>query len=186
MLNMVATNAIVSPGYDGNPAVRFHSGEKNFQAVNFRIGIRVYDSKAKDNHRWINFKVKGRGEICDRIKKMKLKEGSHINLVAQYDEETWEDKKTKEMRTSPVLILQTIEFCSNSGIQQKEEQTGAPPNQSSRANSDQPQGLGQGAAPESKPTSGAQQRPEPPFMPDNFTGYENYGGFGGGGNPYFP
>ena len=84
------------------------------------------------------------------------------------------------------MILQTIEFCSNSGIQQKEEQTGAPPNQSSRANSDQPQGLGHGAAPESEPTSGAQQRPEPPFMPDNFTGYENYGGFGGGGNPYFP
>ena len=60
--------------------------------------------------------------MCERIKRMKLKEGSYINIVARYDEETWETKDTHETRTGVVLYLDEIEYAS-SGNGQKNGQT---------------------------------------------------------------
>lgn len=192
MLNMIVTNAVVSKGYDGNPPIRYYTGENGFQTASFRIGKRVYDSKAQDKHRWLNFNVKVYGEACERIKRMKLKEGSFINLVARYDEESWEDKKTKETRTAPLLILQEIEYSSTGGDKSKNDQSGdnaaansTPPNQAAA-----PQGAGQGYPSESQgqqyssapgPNSSVPQGQGPLPMPGNFTGFEGFGGQ----NPYF-
>ena len=183
MLKLIITEAVVSKGYNDDPAVRYFSSnsENTGQVANFRIGKRVYDSKAENNHRWLNFTVKAFGDMCERVKRMKLKEGSYINIIARYDEETWETKDTHETRTGVVLYLDEIEYAS-SGNGQKNGQTssdgtapqggGAPaPQSGAPAPQSQPQGHPQGQTP-----------PAPDPMPGGFTGYES---FGDAGNPFF-
>lgn len=77
MLKVLATQVVVSRGYDGAAAIKF--SEKG-DAVRFRIGKKVYDPNAENNARWINLAVKGFGPICERIKKMQLKDGSFVKL----------------------------------------------------------------------------------------------------------
>ena len=96
---------------------------------------------------------------------MKLKEGSYINVIARYDEESWVDKNTQETKTGVVLILEEVEF-SGSGSGQKA-------GQSSPVGDTGPQGQ--------QPMQGQPPQSGAP-MPGNFTGYE---GFGGTENPYF-
>lgn len=195
MLKMIVTDAVVSKGFDNNPAIRFYNGENGFQSATFRIGKRVYDSKAEKNHRWINLTVKGFGEVCERIKKMKLKEGSFINLIARYDEETWDDN-SGEKRTAPVLYLDEIEYCSSGGNGQKNGQNSASGSGTPAAGASGtgpapsapqgqpyppiPQGMPYPGAPQGAPygqppQAGAAQQ-TPPSMPGNFTGFENFGG----------
>ena len=175
MLKMIITEAVVSKGYDGAPAIRFYDGDGSSQIANFRVGKRVYDSKADNNHRWLNFNVKAFGDVCERIKRMKLKEGSYINLTARYDEETWETKDTHESRTGVVLYLDEIEYAS-SGNGQKNGQASS--------GGTAPQDGGTPAAQNGGPASQNQPQgqPAPDPMPSGFTGYE---GFGGAGNPFF-
>ena len=168
MLKMIITEAVVSKGYDGAPAIRFYDGDGSNQIANFRIGKRVYDSKAENNHRWLNFNVKAFGDVCERIKRMKLKEGSYINLTARYDEETWETKDTHETRTGAVLYLDEIEYAGGGG--QKNGQNGAG-NSAAQNN---------GGTPAPQPQGQPPQPAEP--MPGGFTGFENFGGVE---NPFF-
>ncbi len=74
MLKMMITDAVVSKGYNGDPAIRYFDVEGGGQIASFRIGKRLYDSKAPDNHRWLNFNVKASKNMCERIKRMKLKD----------------------------------------------------------------------------------------------------------------
>lgn len=173
MLKMIITEAVVSKGYDGAPAIRFYDGEGGSQIANFRIGKRVYDSKADNNHRWVNLNVKAFGDVCERIKRMKLKEGSYINIIARYDEETWTVKDTNETRTGAVLYLEDIEYA-NSGNGQKTGQTGS--------GDSTPQGGGTPASQGQQPSQGQQAPQAPAPMPGSFTGFEN---FGGAENPFF-
>lgn len=78
MLKVFATQVVISRGYDGAAAIKF--SEKG-DAVRFRIGKKVYDPNAENNARWVNLAVKGFGPICERIKKMQLKDGSFVNLT---------------------------------------------------------------------------------------------------------
>ena len=119
MLKVFGTQVVISRGYDGAAAIKF--SEKG-DAVRFRIGKKVYDSNAADNTRWINMAVKGFGPICERIKKMQLKEGSFVNFVGRLDEDVWEDSQTKEKKSVTVIILDEIEYASG-GSRPKENQT---------------------------------------------------------------
>ena len=56
MLAVLITGAVVSKGYQEEPAVKFSD---NGKAVWFRVGKKVYDSQAEDNRRWVNLNVKG-------------------------------------------------------------------------------------------------------------------------------
>ena len=108
MFKVFATEAVISKGYDGAPALRF---SENGDSVRFRIGMKVYDSRAENNSRWINISVKAFKGLCERIKKMQLKEGSRINLIGRLDEDTWEDRETHEQRSTMVIILDEVEYC---------------------------------------------------------------------------
>lgn len=168
MLKLIVTDATVSKGYGDNPALRFFDGERG-SSVQFRIGKRVYDSRCEDNRRWINLNVKAFGDICQRIKKMKLKEGSFVNIIGRYDEDIEEPKEPGEKpRRFPVVIVEDIEYCY-SGSGQKNDQNGA------QGASDQ----GQSTAPDQ---SQGQSSPPPASMPGNFTGFE---GLYSGENPFF-
>ena len=180
MLKMIITEAVVSKGYDNAPGIRFFDSEGGGQIANFRIGKRVYDSKAPDNHRWLNFTVKAFGDVCERIKRMKLKEGSYINLVARYDEETWTVRDSGETRTGAVLYLDEIEYASN-GNGQKGSQNNSGGSAPQNAGSP-PTPQGQQPPPQGQQFPQGQTPPAPAPMPSGFTGFE---GFAGGENPFF-
>lgn len=104
MFKTFATNVVISKGYEGAEALRF---SENGESVRFRIGQKVYDSRVEGNYRWLNISVKAFGVVCERIKKMKLKEGSFVNLAARLDEEKWTDQETKEEKASMFLSWMT-------------------------------------------------------------------------------
>lgn len=158
MLEVIATSAVVSRGYDGAAALRF--SEKG-DAVRFRIGKKVYDTRAENNTRWINLTVKAFGDICERIKKMQLKEGSFINFRGRLDEDVWTDQQTGESKSTMVVVLDDIEYAGGKPKENQEsnrQQNGTAPNT--------------GAAAPAQPAaqSAAGQ------APNGFTGYEPFGG----------
>lgn len=187
MLKMIITGAIISNGYDGRPPLRFSEGE-NGCCVRFRIGQPVFDKRCKDNRRWINLNVKAFGGICERIKKMKLKEGIYVNIIGRYDEEIAEGEQNQAPRRFPVVIVDDIEFCHNSGGQ-KNEQSGAQAGGSKAGQPSAPQECTNAGESHTQPTEqaagqmqGQQTQPAAPPMPNNFTGYAN---LSGAENPYF-
>lgn len=108
MLMFFASDVVVSKGYQNAPALKF-SEKGDF--VRFRVGQKVYDPRAEDNHRWINITVKSFDPaLVERIRKMGLKEGSFISLSGRYDEDVWEDEETKEKRSLPCVILDNLEY----------------------------------------------------------------------------
>ena len=84
MFKVIATDVVISKGYDGAPALKF---SENGESVRFRIGKKVYDTRAENNTRWVNLSVKAFGPVCERIKKMQLKESSFINILGRLDED---------------------------------------------------------------------------------------------------
>ena len=157
MLEVIATSAVVSRGYDGAAALRF--SEKG-DAVRFRIGKKVYDTRAENNTRWINLSVKAFGDICKRITKMQLKEGSFINFRGRLDEDIWTDQQG-ESKSTMVVVLDDIEYAGGKPKENQEsnkQQNGTAPNT--------------GAAAPAQPAaqSAAGQ------TPNGFTGYEPFGG----------
>ena len=121
MFKVIATDVVISKGYDGAPALKF---SENGESVRFRIGKKVYDTRAENNTRWVNLSVKAFGPVCERIKKMQLKESSFINILGRLDEDVWEDSTTHEKRSAMVVILDEIEYCSSGGGKQKTEEAG--------------------------------------------------------------
>lgn len=173
MLKFIATDVVVSKGYGDKPALRF---SEDGSTVRFRIGKRVYDKREKENHRWININIKAFGELCERIKKMQLKEGSFIHLEGRFDEDVWEDDgQTVRM---PVIILTDLEYsytgAGNGNGNGKKRESG------SYTPADEPAGY-QGN-PETQEPRQQQAPPQQQEMPDNFTGFQGFGGV----NPFFP
>ena len=166
MLKFFASDVVVSKGYQNAPALKF-SEKGDF--VRFRVGQKVYDPRAEDNHRWINLTVKCFDtSLVDRIRKMGLKEGSFINLSGRYDEDTWEDEETKEKRSMPCVILEDLEY-SGGGKRSNDGQKGSAGNQNTA-----PAPVASADSPTAAPQENYQ-------MPGNFTGYESFGG----GNNFF-
>lgn len=156
MFKVFVTEVVISKGYEGASAIRF--SEKG-DAVRFRIGQKVYDTREENNTRWINVSVKAFGALCERIKKMNLKEGSFINLSGRYDEESWIDETTKKKRSCPVIILEDIEYCLTGG--KKQEMNQSTQNTSPTAPTTKDSVVGENAN---------------PMESNNFTGFEAYDG----------
>lgn len=159
MVKVFASEVVVSKGYDNKPAIKF-SEKGDF--VRFRVGTKVYDSRAEKNHRWVNVSVKAFGPLCERIRKMQLKEGSFVSLVGRYDEDIWEDEKSKEKRSVPVIVLEDIEYCFSGGSKNSREGKNAT-----------------STTPEPANTFAAPVASDP--APGVFTGFQSYGG----GNSFF-
>ena len=168
MLMFFASNVVVSKGYQNAPAVKFSD---NGDFVRFRVGQKVYDPRAKDNHRWVNITVKCfDAALIDRIRKMGLKEGSFIDLTGRYDEDVWEDEETKEKRSMPCVILDDLEFSGGG----KRSGDGQKANNGTQPNAAPASAAAPAAPPAAAPAENYQ-------MPGNFTGYESFGG----GNNFF-
>lgn len=157
MLKVLSTNVVISKGFDNNPALKFHNGE-NGRSVRFRIGMKTYDPSAPNNSRWINIAVKAFNGMCDRIEKMKLDEGSYVNIYGKLDEENWNDSEGKP-RSAMVIIVDDIEYA---GVGKPKDNTAGGNNQ--------PANTGNTNAPLPPDAS-----PQGPAAGDNFTGYQNFG-----------
>lgn len=74
MFKVIATDVVISKGYDGAPALKFtESGE----SVRFRIGKKVYDTRAENNARWMNNYL-GLATILKEV----IQEAEHVELTA--------------------------------------------------------------------------------------------------------
>ena len=51
MFKVFATDVVVSKGYDNSSALKFSD---DGTSVRFRIGKKVYDTRAENNTRWVN------------------------------------------------------------------------------------------------------------------------------------
>ena len=109
MFKVIATDVVVSEGYDNTPALKF---SERGDSVRFRIGKKVYDTRAKANHRWVNLSVKAFGPVCERIRKMQLRDGSFVNILGRLDEDTWEDST----RSSTAPVAQTPNSSASSRL----------------------------------------------------------------------
>lgn len=179
MFKVIATDAVISKGYDGAPALKYsESGE----SVRFRIGKKVYDTRAKNNHRWVNLSVKAFGAVCDRIKKMQVKEGSFINILGRLDEDVWEDQTTHEKKSAIVVILDEIEYCASGANRQQKESTedAASAPQANNANGGFTGNSFPGGTQPQQGFAGVPQNTQPAQAAGNaggnFTGYEPFGG----------
>ena len=162
MNKVLLTDVVISKGFDGKAALRFNS---NKSAVNFKIGKRVYDKNAPDNHRYMNIAVKGYSKLIERIEKMQLKEGSRINIVGQLDEENWEDNGQKFNRI--VIIAEEIEYASSDGSKS---------NGTNGAGSASPSQKGNGTAAQTSTSAEQSQNAskKQTDMPEKFSGYTNF------------
>jgi len=160
MIKMIATNAVISKGYNGADALRFFQNGDN-KSVRFQIGVSVYDKNAENKRRYVNVGVKAFNGTCTRIENMKLDEGMYVNIIGRYDEDSWEDKTTHEKKSAPVIIVDEIEYCNNG---------------SGRQNGD-----ANGGSTSAGQNTGATQT-ESGQPPENFTGYQS---FGNTENPFF-
>ena len=159
MIKVFASEVVVCRGFENRPAIKF-SDKGDF--VRFRVGMKVYDTRADKNYRWVNVGVKAFGPLCERIRRMQLKEGSIVTLTGRYDEDIWENEKSKEKRSVPVIVLEDIEYCS-SGISKNTRE-------GKNATSSSPEPASTFAAPAAS---------DP--MPAGFTGFQSFGG----GNSFF-
>lgn len=51
MMKIFISDAVVSRGYDGAPAIRFFNSENGGEFAVFQVGKRKYDSREENNHR---------------------------------------------------------------------------------------------------------------------------------------
>lgn len=163
MFKVIATNVVISRGYDGAAALRF--SEKG-ESVRFRIGKKIYDPNAENDSRWINMPVKAFGKECERVKNMKLKDGSFINLIGRLDEDTWTDTNTGETRSTMVIILDDVEYAGGGGKLRENQESSNPANNAAK-----------NAPVTNQPTAPAVQAAGTETS-GNFTGYEPFGGGG--------
>jgi single-strand DNA-binding protein len=157
MMMQLVTDAVISKGYGGAPA--FHSSEDG-RMLSFKIGCKVYDKRADKETRWVNFNVNAFDDLAERVRRMNLKEGSHINVMGNFDMKPWVNRETGEITTWPTIRAVNIEYAA-SALPKQDAQT----------------------AQKAVPVQDKQEQSTlPPEQLPGFTGYEPFGG----GNSYYP
>lgn len=146
MMMQLVTDAVISKGYGGAPA--FHSSEDG-RMLSFKIGCKVYDKRADKETRWVNFNVNAFDDLAERVRRMNLKEGSHINLMGSFDMRPWVNRETGEITAWPTIRAVNIEYAASPAARQETQ-----------------------AAQKAALTQAAQ----PPEQLSGFTGYEPFGG----------
>jgi len=179
MNKIFITDAIISKGYKDAPAFRFNEKKT---AVQFKIGQRIYDKTAPDNHRFINFAVKAFNYLSERVEKMQLKETSRINIAGRLDEEQWEENGQKFSRY--VIIAEDIEYASSDSSKSNGNGTN---NNGANSNPPTQNGNGQPAEeqpPQTPPSAQQQNSSEAQAeIPANFSGFNDFNT--GGENVFF-
>lgn len=102
----ILNNVRISKGYNGADAI---SANDKGTVASFKVFWSVYDSREENNIRWINRNCKCFEDVYNRIRRMKLKAGSVVNIVGSLDDEVYEDKDGKTQHKE-VIIVESITF----------------------------------------------------------------------------
>lgn len=104
MFKVIATDVVISKGYDGAPALKF---SENGESVRFRIGKKVYDTRAENNTRWVNLSVKAFGPVCEEVKILILVSDGQPAAPGYYGSAAEEDLRgiRQEYRRKGVLFI---------------------------------------------------------------------------------
>lgn len=123
--NFNLTGVFVNKGFNENPAVQFRKNESNETTVaTFGVSGSVFDSKAENKKRYVNFACKAFGDVAQRIEKMKVDAGANINIAGNLDVDSWE--KDGEKKSRVVLIVRDIEFVYHGKKKDGETEAEAP------------------------------------------------------------
>ena len=90
--------------------------------LSFKIGCKVYDKRADKETRWVNFNVNAFDDLAERVRRMNLKEGSHINVMGNFDMKPWVNRETGEITTWPTIRAVNIEYAA-SALPKQDAQT---------------------------------------------------------------
>ncbi|MEE1505096.1 MAG: single-stranded DNA-binding protein [Acutalibacteraceae bacterium] len=128
MLSFNCSNVFVSKGYEDRPAVNLiaKEGAEGYSVATFGISASVYDSKAENKKRYVNFPCKAFTDVATRIAKMKLDAGANVNIAGHLDVEEWEDKDTKKKRSRTILVVDDIEYNGRAKKKEDGEASEAP------------------------------------------------------------
>ena len=109
MNKLIVTTATVQRGYQDAPAIKYF-GEEN-SCAEFTASEPYFDPKAEKHTSWNNWSVKAFRSMCDKIKKMGLKEGSRITFCGSVRTEKWRSKDG-DSRQRFYVMLEDIEYAS--------------------------------------------------------------------------
>lgn len=104
MLKVMITGAVISRGYEGEPALKITQNEGGV-FISFRIGMRLYDPKADNNTKWLNLTVKASRWMAERVQKMQLDAGQRVNLCGTLEEEVWIDREQKKQSMLSISLI---------------------------------------------------------------------------------
>lgn len=126
MNKQVVTAAIVQKGYQDAAAIKFFGAEDS--CAEFIAAEPYYDPKAEKHTSWNNWHIKAFRQLCEKIKKMGLKEGSRISFCGTVKTERWTSKEGKQ-RQRFYVMLEDIEYASTGSkkTEPAETDTAAPP-----------------------------------------------------------
>ena len=111
-MNVVTiTRAIVCNGFNGESAIRFSKTAAGEKTCQFKVGEEVYDSRAENKKRYINWRVRAYGSVAERIEKMKLSPMGRINLIGRLDMYSFTDENDKK-HEQMYIIINELEYAS--------------------------------------------------------------------------
>ena len=105
------TKAIICNGFEGESAIRFSKTAAGEKTCQFKVGEEVYDSRAENKKRYINWRVRAYGSVAERIEKMKLSPMSRINLIGRLDIYLFTDENDKK-HEQVYIIINELEYAS--------------------------------------------------------------------------
>ena len=174
MMKIFISDAVVSRGYDGAPAIRLFNSENGGEFAVFQVGIRKYDSRAENNHRWVNPEGQGLRRPL-RAHQENVAQGGFVHFpVRRLRRGALDGQGYRRgvLRRSSCLMTSS----SPTPAGRRRNRTATARIREARASRATPQAPGAFQAAPAAPTQSGQTMQAPTEMPQNFTGYESFSG----------
>lgn len=108
--NMVILSKVgISPKKEGE-AIRYEKTTTGKPKATFRGFKSVYDSKAENNTRWLNYNFEAYGDVVEKMRKMSLKEKSFINIIGHLDQASYKDESGNS-RVYEKIVVDHVEYA---------------------------------------------------------------------------
>src|ERR1035437_4789524 len=95
---------------EGEGSIKYEETTTKKPKATFRGFKSVYDAKAENNTRWLNFNFEAYGDVVEKMKKMGLKEKSFINIMGHIDQTTYKDGNDNN-RMFEKIIIDHVEYA---------------------------------------------------------------------------
>ena len=118
---IILQNVGISKGRDDVEAVKFDETTQKTPKASFNGFKGLYDAKAENRTKWLNYFFVAYGDVASKMQKMGLKEKSFVNIVGHLDQNhSVASDGTK--RTYNSIVIDQIEYTTT-GPARKGEKT---------------------------------------------------------------